>query len=67
MTLRNLSETSANLNKIIYRIDNGKGTIGKLLTEEEIYDNLKDASVSAKQLFKSLKKNPSRLFSSPDK
>ncbi len=67
VTLRNLSETSANLNKIIYRIENGKGTLGKIITDEEIYDNLRDASVSAKKLFKSLEKNPSKLFFTPEK
>ncbi|HOO71384.1 MAG TPA: MlaD family protein [Spirochaetota bacterium] len=67
VTLRNLSETSTNLNKVIFRIEKGKGTLGKLVTEEEIYDNLKDASVSAKALFRTLEKNPSKLFFTPEK
>ena len=67
VTLRNLSETSTNLNKIIFRIEKGKGTLGKLVTEEEIYDNLNDASVSAKALFRTLEKNPSKLFFTPEK
>jgi phospholipid/cholesterol/gamma-HCH transport system substrate-binding protein len=67
VTLRNLSETSSNLNKIIFRIEKGTGTLGKLVTEEDIYNNLKDASVSARELFRSLEKNPSKLFFTPDK
>ena len=62
ITLRNVSELSSSLNKIIYRLENGRGTLGRLLVEEEIYDNLKDASVSARDLFESLKKDPSKLF-----
>ena len=62
ITLRNLSELSANMNKIVFRLEKGRGTLGKLLVEEEVYDNLKDASISAKDLFKSLKQDPSKLF-----
>ncbi len=62
ITLRNLSEITTSLNKIIYRLDKGQGTLGKLLVEEDIYHNLKDASISAKDLFRSLKKDPSKLF-----
>ncbi len=67
ITLRNISEISSSLNKIIFRIDSGRGTLGKLLADEEIYDNLKDASISAKHLFYSLDKDPSRLLFSPKK
>lgn len=62
ITLKNLSEISSNLNKIIFRLEQGRGTLGKLLVEEDIYNNLKDASVYAKDLFKVLKQNPSKLF-----
>jgi phospholipid/cholesterol/gamma-HCH transport system substrate-binding protein len=67
IALRNISETTSSLNKIIYRIDNGRGTLGKLLADEEIYNNLKDASISAKQLFRALDQDPSKLLFSPKK
>ena len=67
ITLRNLSEISTNLNKIVFRLEGGRGTMGKLLTEEDIYENLKDASVSAKELFRILEENPSKLFFTPNK
>jgi len=62
ITLRNLSEVSANLNKIVFRIEKGRGTLGRLLNEEDIYNNLRDASISAKDLFRQLKQDPSKLF-----
>ncbi|MCP4137846.1 MAG: MCE family protein [bacterium] len=62
ITMRNLSELSRSLNKIVFRLEKGRGTLGKLLVEEDIYNNLKDASISAKDLFRSLKKDPSKLF-----
>ncbi len=61
-TLKNLSESTATLNKLTYRIDNGKGTLGKLIHDEEIYNNLRDASIYAKDLFYDLKQDPSKLF-----
>ena len=66
ITLRNLSEITMSMNKIVFRLEKGRGTVGKLLTEEEIYENLKDASISAKELFRSLKKDPSKLFFTPN-
>jgi phospholipid/cholesterol/gamma-HCH transport system substrate-binding protein len=65
ITLRNLSELSANMNKIVFRLEKGRGTLGKLLVEEDVYDNLKDASVSARELFRTLKQDPSKLFFKP--
>jgi phospholipid/cholesterol/gamma-HCH transport system substrate-binding protein len=62
ITLRNLSEISTNLNRIVFRIEKGRGTLGRLLNEEDIYNNLKDASVSAKDLFRELRQDPSKLF-----
>ena len=65
VTLRNLSEITMSINKIVFRLEKGRGTVGKLLVEEDVYENLKDASESAKELFRSLKKDPSKLFFSP--
>ncbi len=62
ITMRNLSEVSAELNKVIFRIESGRGTLGKLLTDEEVYNNLRDASIYARDLFYSLKQDPSKLF-----
>ncbi len=65
ITIKNMSEISSNLNRIITRLEQGRGSLGKLMTDEEIYYNLKDASVSAKELFRGLKKDPSKLFFRP--
>ena len=62
ITLRNLSQTTDSLNKIIFRLEHGRGTLGKLLSDEEVYNNIRQASVFAKDLFYSLKQDPSKLF-----
>jgi phospholipid/cholesterol/gamma-HCH transport system substrate-binding protein len=65
ITLRNLSEVSSQLNKIMFRMESGRGTMGKLLTDEEVYNNIKDASVFARDLFYTLKMDPSKLLFRP--
>ncbi|MFW5860822.1 MAG: MlaD family protein [Spirochaetota bacterium] len=65
ITLKNLSEITSNLNTIIFRLEKGRGTMGKLIYDEEIYNNLKDASISAKDLFNRLEKDPSLLLFRP--
>ena len=62
ITIRNLSEISSSLNKMVQRLEQGRGTMGKLLTDEEVYYNIKDASQSAKSLFNKLEQDPSKLF-----
>ncbi|HQO39283.1 MAG TPA: MlaD family protein [Spirochaetota bacterium] len=62
ITIRNLSEISSSLNKMVQRLEQGRGTLGKLLTDEEVYYNIKDASQSAKSLFNKLEQDPSKLF-----
>jgi phospholipid/cholesterol/gamma-HCH transport system substrate-binding protein len=65
ITLQQMSETTRNLNKIINKIESGRGTLGKLLADEEVYNNIRDASVFARDLFLSLKQDPSKLFFRP--
>lgn len=62
ITIKNMSEISSSLNRIIQRLEQGRGTLGKLMNDEEIYYNIKDASQSARELFKDLKRDPSKLF-----
>jgi phospholipid/cholesterol/gamma-HCH transport system substrate-binding protein len=62
ITVKNMSEITSNLNKIVQRLEQGRGSLGKLMNDEEIYYNLKDASQSAKDLFNNLKQDPSKLF-----
>ncbi len=65
ITMRNLSEITKSLNTIVFRLEKGRGSLGKLMQDEEVYNNIKDASISAKDLFRSLKQDPSKLLFSP--
>ncbi len=46
--------------KIATNLDNGNGTIGKLLKDEELYNNLENASKQLQELIQDLKLNPKR-------
>lgn len=49
-----------NIDRIVADIDKGDGSIGKLLKDEELYDNINKASNELNQLVEDVKLNPSR-------
>ncbi|GGK56530.1 MULTISPECIES: MlaD family protein [Flavobacteriaceae] len=72
MTIKNLEETIGNVNSVLAGLENGEGTLGKLLKEDEIYTNLTDASKELEELLREMKLHPKRfvhfsLFGKKDK
>jgi phospholipid/cholesterol/gamma-HCH transport system substrate-binding protein len=61
-TLDNLATVSHRLNLLTQEISQGKGTLGKLIQDEEIYKNLLSITRSAEELVKDLKKHPWKLL-----
>jgi len=61
-TIKSLQTTISNFDKILLSIENGEGTIGKLLKDEELYNNLKGASKEMEELLKDIKLHPKRYF-----
>lgn len=59
-TVENLNGTLNNLNGILASIDNGEGSLGKLLKDEGVYNNLEGASSQLEQLLQDMKLNPKR-------
>lgn len=62
-TVRRLEQSLTNVDKIINDVQSGKGTMGKLLKDEEMYDNLNAASNELKELIRDIKLNPKRYVS----
>ena len=60
--VKNMEATLSKLNSIADGIDNGEGSIGKLLKDEELYDNLTGASKQLELLLEDLKLNPKRYM-----
>ncbi|WP_413512263.1 MlaD family protein [Myroides odoratus] len=61
-TFTNLQHASANIDKLLAGIENGNGSVGKLLKDEELYKNLTGASKELEQLLRDLKENPKRYI-----
>ena len=61
-TIKSLQLAISNFDNILLSIENGEGTIGKLLKDEELYNNLKGASKEMEELLKDIKLHPKRYF-----
>ncbi len=60
--VKNMEATLSKLNSIADGIDRGEGSIGKLLKDEELYDNLTGATKQLELLLEDLKLNPKRYM-----
>jgi phospholipid/cholesterol/gamma-HCH transport system substrate-binding protein len=59
-TVDNASKAIADLQTTIHKINSGKGSIGLLLNDEGLYNNLKNSSVSLDKLLIDVKENPKK-------
>ena len=59
-TFAELDHTLQEVNNMLASVKDGKGTLGKLLNDEELYTNLKAASLQMEQLLQDIKLNPKR-------
>lgn len=49
-----------NINDLISKIDNGEGTLGKLINDKKMYENLTNATKELEELMRDIKLNPKR-------
>ena len=61
----NLANLSDSVTTIVDRIKKGEGTIGKLLTEDAVYNDLKDTTGNFKAFSEDIRKHPWKLLSRP--
>jgi phospholipid/cholesterol/gamma-HCH transport system substrate-binding protein len=59
-TLASLEGTMAHLDQLMAKIENGEGTLGKLMNNEELYSNLNSASRQLDLLLQDFRLNPKR-------
>ena len=59
-TIRGLQSTIENFDALMLSLNNGEGTIGKLLKDESLYDNLESASKEMEELLRDIKLHPAR-------
>lgn len=59
-TIKNLENTVGNFNTLLTNIDNGEGTVGKLMKDETVYNNLENATKELEELLRDIKLHPNR-------
>jgi len=60
-TMKTFQATLDNMNSLMVGIKDGKGTIGKLMTNDSLYVNLTNASKELEELMREMKLNPKRF------
>ncbi len=61
-TIEHTNQALVQANDILYQINSGKGTLGKLVKNDSIYNNLNKASEDLDKLLKDLRINPERYM-----
>lgn len=61
-TIASLDKTVGNLNNVITGIENGQGSLGKIMKDEQLYNNLNQASTNLNTLLEDMKANPKRYI-----
>ncbi len=59
-TIRNLDASVKNLNSILIKMNEGDGSLGKLMNDKELYENLARASGELELLLQDFRLNPKR-------
>ncbi len=59
-TMRSLESTVSNLDILLAKIEKGEGSLGKLMNNEELYNNLSNASKEMDLLLQDFRLNPKR-------
>ena len=59
-TVKNLEKTLASVDKLMAEMEQGKGTMGKLMKDETMYNNFSKASNELELLLQDLRLNPTR-------
>ncbi|MBZ9650404.1 MlaD family protein [Psychroflexus montanilacus] len=58
--VQSADETLLNLNEISNKLNDGQGSLGKLLNDEQMYQNMENATKEMEELMRDIKLNPKR-------
>lgn len=62
-TSRTLNQASGSLDTVLGRLARGEGTLGKLSTDEALYENLRSTAANMNELVADIQANPKKYFS----
>ena len=58
--MADLKSTISSFNQLLAAIENGDGSVGKLMKDEAVYNNLEGATKQLEELLEDMKLNPKR-------
>lgn len=59
-TVRELENTVSGINDLLEQVENGEGSLGKLMTDDKLYTNLENTAKQAEELLRDIKLHPKR-------
>jgi len=59
-TINRLNQSLASVSALLEDIEQGKGSMGKILKDEKLYDNIEGATAQLEALLQDMKLNPKR-------
>lgn len=63
--INNANATASELQQLTKKLNNGEGTLGALMNDEKLYENLETTSAQLNKLLIDIQKNPKRYVSFP--
>ena len=61
-TIASLNTTLTSVNTLLTNLNNGEGSMGMLMKDETLYENLEGASKELEELLRDIKLHPKRYF-----
>ena len=59
-TVRELQETATNIKSLVRKMESGDGSLGRLVNDKALYENLNQSAKEFSNLAEDLRKHPSR-------
>ena len=59
-TITSITSSVSKLDTVLGKVNDGEGTLSKLLNDKELYDNFEEASKEVAELLEDMKRNPNR-------
>lgn len=59
---KELNETTLSLNEILIKINEGNGTLGKMINDESLYTNMDSLTFNLNELIKNIQKDPKKYL-----
>ncbi len=61
-TVRELQQTAGRINNLLRQIESGEGSLGKMVNDKALYDNLSNSAAEFSRLAEDLRKHPGRYI-----